>query len=235
MKCDQVGQGIVLKFNRTNEIVNWIKAEIESGALPPGSKLEERQLSEKFNVSKTPVREALIQLASRGFVDLKQRKGATVSVLSAEEIVAMFEVMTELEGMAARLAATRMPTELQVRLLNIYARSEKALHDAQLYDSINKEFHEIIYEGAQNPYLAQSIKETRARLRLYRRYPFQKSGRIQQSYQDHSEIVSAITRGDCAAAEQAMHDHLTTGGRVFADLVAQNAPSATTHTALGKR
>ncbi|GGI34137.1 MULTISPECIES: GntR family transcriptional regulator [Bradyrhizobium] len=218
----------MLKFNRTSEIANWIKTEIDSGALQPGSKLDEKQLSDRFNVSKTPVREALIQLASRGLVDLKQRRGATVSVLSAEQIVAMFEVMTELEGMSARLAAARMPTDLQARLRDIHSRSESALHNAQLYDAINKELHETIYEGAQNSYLEQSIKETRARLRLYRRYPFQKPGRIQQSYQDHCSIVAAITRGDAMAAAQAMHDHLTTGGRVFADLVAEAARFANT-------
>lgn len=213
----------MLKFNRTSEIASWIKAEIDSGALPPGCKLEERQLSEKFNVSKTPVREALIQLASRGLVELRQRRGATVSVLSAEQIVSMFEVMTELEGMAARLAATRMLKELQAQLVDIHELSESALHNAELYDTLNQDLHEIIYRGAQNTYLEQSIKETRARLRVYRRYPFQKPGRIQQSYQDHCTIVSAITRGDGHAADQAMRDHLTTGGRVFADLVAEAA------------
>ncbi|MGU3539891.1 GntR family transcriptional regulator [Methylobacterium sp. A54F] len=211
----------VQKLNRTGEIANWIRAEIDSGALAPGMKLEERHLSERFQVSKTPVREALIQLASRGLVDLRQRRGATVAIMSAEQIVAMFEVMTELEGMAARLAAIRMPPELRRQLTEVHARSEGFLDDQQGYDIVNTELHELIYRGACNAYLEASIKDARARLRVYRRYPFQKPGRMQQSYRDHDAIVTAIVGGDAEAASLAMHEHLTTGGRVFADLVAQ--------------
>jgi DNA-binding GntR family transcriptional regulator len=211
----------VQKLNRTGEIANWIRGEIDSGALAPGMRLEERQLSEMFQVSKTPVREALIQLASRGLVDLRQRRGATVAVMNAEQVVAMFEVMTELECMAARLAAMRMPPEERQQLIAIQACSEEFLDDQQNYDVTNTELHELIYRGACNAYLESSIKDARARLRVYRRYPFQKPGRIQQSYRDHDAIVTAIVNGDAKAASLAMHDHLTTGGRVFADLVAQ--------------
>lgn len=211
----------VQKLNRTGEIANWIRSEIDSGALAPGMRLEERHLSELFQVSKTPVREALIQLASRGLVDLRQRRGATVAIMSAEQVVAMFEVMTELECMAARLAAIRMPPEQRQQLLDIHARSQAYLDDRPGYDAINTELHELIYRGACNAYLEGSIKDARARLRVYRRYPFQKPGRIQQSHRDHETIVAAIVSGEAEAASSAMHGHLTTGGRVFADLVAQ--------------
>ncbi|GJD36123.1 HTH-type transcriptional repressor RspR [Methylobacterium aerolatum] len=211
----------VQKLNRTGEIANWIRSGIDSGALAPGTRLEERQLSEMFQVSKTPVREALIQLASRGLVDLRQRRGATVAIMSAEQFVAMFEVMTELECMAARLAATRMPPEQRQQLVAVHGRSEALLDDQQGYDAVNTELHEVIYRGACNPYLEASIRDARARLRVYRRYPFQKPGRIQQSFRDHAAIVAAIVNGDPEGASLAMHDHLTTGGRIFADLVAQ--------------
>lgn len=209
------------KLNRTSEIANWIRSEIDSGALPPGTKLEERHLSEKFQVSKTPVREALIQLASLGLVDMRQRRGAMVSVMRADEIVAMFEVMTELEGMAARLASSRMPPEMRAALLSVHARSEAFVEDARGYDLLNTEFHELIYRGASNAYLESSIKDARARLHVYRRYPFQKPGRMRQSFLDHAAIVAAIMKGDGDGASLAMHEHLTTGGKVFADLVAQ--------------
>jgi DNA-binding GntR family transcriptional regulator len=211
----------VQKLNRTSEIANWIRAEIDSGALAPGSKLEEGELSKRFQVSKTPVREALIQLASRGLIDLRQRRGATVATMTVEQIVAVFEVMTELECMAARLAAERMSAEMRKLLLDTHKRSEAFLNDEQRYDAFNSELHELIYRGACNEYLEMSVKDARARLRIYRRYPFQKPGRILQSYQDHEVIVSAVMRGDGLAASRAMHEHLTTGGKIFADLVAQ--------------
>lgn len=211
----------VQKLNRTGEIANWIQAEIDSGALPPGARLEERLLSERFQVSKTPVREALIQLASRGLIDLRQRRGAVVSVMSAEKIVAVFEVMTELESMAAKLAASRMPPDQREKLLAVHRESESFTDDESGYDALNTKFHELIYRGACNDYLESSIKEARARLRVYRRYPFQNPGRMLQSFRDHEAILSAVLRYDGGSASLAMHEHLTIGGRVFADLVAQ--------------
>jgi DNA-binding GntR family transcriptional regulator len=70
----------VAKLNKTSEIASWIRAEINSGAYPPGAKLEERSLSKKLGVSKTPVREALIKLASDGLVEFMPQRGATVVV-----------------------------------------------------------------------------------------------------------------------------------------------------------
>lgn len=209
------------RSNRTDEIAKWIRSEIESGALPPGSKLEERELADKFQVSKTPVREALIQLASRGFIELRQRKGATVSILSAEQVIAMFEVMTELEGMAVRLCASRMSLELRKSLMDVHSCCEDFLDDPVRYDELNIKLHEILYRGACNEYLESNIKDLRSRLRIYRRFPFQRAGRIQRSFNDHQAIIAAIMRGDGEAAKLAMHEHLTTGGRIFADLVAE--------------
>ena len=211
----------VPKLNRTGEIANWIRAEIDSGALRPGARIEERSLSERFRVSKTPVREALIQLASRGLIDLRQRRGATVSIMSAEQIVAVFEVMTEMEGMAARLCAGRMSQEMRDELVAVHRDSRSWTGDERRYDAFNARLHELIYRGARNAYLEATIRDARARLRVYRRYPFQQPGRMERSFRDHEAIVEAVVRCDGAAASAAMHEHLTVGGRVFADLVAQ--------------
>jgi DNA-binding GntR family transcriptional regulator len=211
------------KQYRTEEIARWIRSEIESGAFLPGSRLEERPLSERFGVSKTPVREALIQLSSVGLVELRQRRGAIVTVLSVEQVISMFEVMTELESMAAKLAASRMSSRDREELAKVHRRSEQCIRneDFEKYDAINKEFHELIYSGSCNDYLEANIKDVRGRLRIYRRYPFQKPGRILQSFTDHGQIVAAISKGDGETAGRIMRDHISIGGRVFADLVAE--------------
>lgn len=210
------------KTYRTEEIAKWIRDEIEAGSFPPGTRLEERPLSERFGVSKTPVREALIQLATIGMVELRQRRGAMVTVLSVDQVISMFEVMTELETMAAKLAANRMSASDRSELSSIHSHSEACIpaEDFEAYDAINKEFHELIYRGSCNDYLETSVKDVRSRLRVYRRYPFTKAGRIRQSFSDHAQIVQAISRGDGDAAAAAMRDHISIGGRVFADLVA---------------
>jgi DNA-binding GntR family transcriptional regulator len=216
------GDAAERKPNRTNEIAGWIRGEIESGTFLPGARLEERSLCEHFGVSKTPVREALIQLSSVGLVELRQRRGATVSMMSVEQVISMFEVVIEMEGMAARLAADRMSTQSRELLSSIHADSEQFVTNADpdKYDAINKRFHELIYRGTGNEYLEANIKDMRSRLRLYRRYPFQRPDRIRQSFEDHGQIVDAIMKGDGDAASRIMEEHMTTGGRVFADLVA---------------
>jgi DNA-binding GntR family transcriptional regulator len=211
------------KQYRTEEIAKWIRDEIESGAFLPGSRLEERPLSERFGVSKTPVREALIQLSSIGMVELRQRRGAIVTILSVEQVISMFEVMTELESMAVKLTASRMSAVDREELAKIHRGSEECIpnEDFGKYDAINKQFHELIYRGSCNDYLEASVKDVRSRLRIYRRYPFQKPGRMRQSFSDHGQIVEAISKGDGEAAGKAMRDHISIGGRVFADLVAE--------------
>lgn len=213
----------VRKGSRTEDIAGWIRTEIESGALPPGTRIEEKPVAERFGVSKTPVREALIQLASIGFVDLRQRRGATVTVLTAGQVVSMFELMAQMEAMAAKLAASRMPPALHAELKAAHeeaARMVKA-EDVQGYDRVNTLLHEIIYRGARNEYLDAAVRDLRARLRIYRRYPFQRPGHMAQSHADHAAIIAAILKGDGEAAASAMERHVTTGGQVFADLVAE--------------
>lgn len=211
------------KGSRTEDIAGFIRGEIEAGILPPGARIEERPLAERFGVSKTPVREALIQLSSLGLVDLRQRRGATVTVMSVEQVVSMFEVMTQMEAMAAKLAATRMPLALHAELTAVHAEAEPlvAIQDVQGYDRLNTRLHELIYRGCRNEYLEAGVRDMRARLRVYRRYPFQKPGRMAQSHGDHGEIIAAILSGDGGAAFDAMERHITTGGQVFADLVAE--------------
>jgi DNA-binding GntR family transcriptional regulator len=110
-------------------------------------------------------------------------------------------------------------------LQEIHRRSEACIpsEDFEEYDAINKEFHELLYRGSCNDYLETSVKDVRSRLRVYRRYPFQKPGRIRQSFADHGQIVKAISKGDSEAAGKAMRDHISIGGRVFADLVVEMA------------
>lgn len=209
------------KGSHTEDIAAFIRGEIETGALPPGARIEERPLAERFGVSKTPVREALLQLSSLGFVELKQRRGATVAVLGVDQVIAMFEVMTQMERMAARLAAQRMPPALQAELKAVHALTLPCVeaHDDAGYDVLNRRLHEIIYRGARNEYLETCVKDMRARLRVYHGFPFQRPGRMAQSHADHAAIIAAITTGDAEEAGRVMEQHITTGGKVFADLV----------------
>ena len=97
-----------------------IEERIATGKLLPGQHLDETELANEFGASRTPIREALIQLASAGLVQIRPRRGAVVSTVSPHEIVEMFEVMAELEAMCARLAARRMSAAEHAKLLEAH-------------------------------------------------------------------------------------------------------------------
>src|ERR1700743_3981790 len=97
------------KITRAEELRLQLADEIVRGALPPGAALDETDISERFKVSRTPVREALRQLAASGLIDARAHRGAVVAWPSIERLSGMFEAMAELEALCAGLAAERMP------------------------------------------------------------------------------------------------------------------------------
>ena len=98
--------------SRSEELRETIEEMIAVGTLAPGHHLDETELATKFGVSRTPIRETLIQLASMGLVVIRPRRGAVVAELGPQQLVEMFEVMSELEATCARLAARRMTDDL---------------------------------------------------------------------------------------------------------------------------
>jgi DNA-binding FadR family transcriptional regulator len=127
--------------------------------------------------------------------------------------------MTELAGLAAKLAASRMPPELRGLLVKSFELSHEFTSDAVRYDQEDNVFHDLICRGTCNTYLEQKINSYRSRIHIYSRFLFQSPGRIQKSLADHGVIVSAILNGDGSSARDAMQLHLFTGGNVFADIV----------------
>ncbi len=209
----------------------WLEDEILDGRISPGERIDEHELGARFGVSRTPVREALLQLASLDLIEFRPRYGAVVRQMSVKEIAAVWEVLTCLEGMAAALAARRMTDEDRVRLAEIHGEAHKYMEagDIAKYDDCNRHFHELIYQGARNDYLASQAITIRRRLQSYRRYPFNRAGGLQRSFNGHQQVVDAIVSGADAEAEAAMRDHLV-GGLSFLDLVAELPTSSPTNT-----
>lgn len=199
-----------------------LEDDIEHGRLQPGDKLDEQTLAERFEVSRTPAREALLQLAAAGIVRLVPRQGAVVADVSPQLAIGMVEVLTALEAEAAGLAARRMlaPEKAQLAKLHLASQAAVKRQDSATYIKNNAAFHEVIYEGARNAFLAEQIKMTRQRMRFYHRSSLYQPARLKASWQEHAKVVEAIKRGDEMQAQQAMRDHVLFGGRVFADMIA---------------
>lgn len=218
-------------LNQQKKLRTWLEEEILEGRLRPGDQIDERDLGERFGVSRTPVREALLQLASLDLIEMRPRYGAVVRQISILEIAAMWEVLVELESVAAGLAARRMDPEHRKKLTAIHdeARSYVERNSVALYDDANRRFHEAIYDGCSNSYLSGLTLTIRRRLKPYRRYPFQRAGGLQRSFDGHTAVLEAIVNGNDEAATRAMKQHVA-GGLTFLDIVAElpqrTSPSA---------
>lgn len=211
------------RVNLSDRIREAVEAEIVSGKLYAGSRIDEQELMERFNVSRTPAREAIQQLISAGLVTNVPRHGAVVATLSLTEYIAMLEMLTELEGLAARLSARRMPLAQRQALEEAMRDCDAAAarDDAEAYERANRAFHETIYDGSLNDMLARQLRLMRLRMRHPQRSLFDRPNRIRNSFAEHEAILKAILAGDEDAADRAMAMHISSGGNVYVDAVAR--------------
>ncbi len=198
------------KVTLAEELRLQLADEIVRGALIPGAPLDESDLARRFNVSRTPVREALRQLVASGLVESKAHRGAVVARPDAERLNSMFEAMAELEALCAGLAAERMPAAERHALeaLHEQLRVLSYAGDPQRFHHVNEQFHNAIYVGARNTYIAEMTLAVRARVQPFRRAQFRNLGRLAKSQAEHTRVVEAILRGDRTGAAAAMRDHI---------------------------
>jgi len=208
---------------RAHNLCEILEEDIATGKIAPGSKLDEVSLSERFGVSRTPVREALIQLAAVGLVDIKPHRGAYVTPIYLEKLLEMFEAMAEMEAICGRLAARRMnERELQALKAAHNACSDAATtDDPDVYYAVNATFHEVIYDGCHNVFFAEELRRLRQRLQIYRRLQLRVRNRIKSSLDEHGTIVKAIEEGDGDKAAKALFAHVTIQGERFTQLLAE--------------
>ncbi|MYM39313.1 GntR family transcriptional regulator [Duganella qianjiadongensis] len=199
-----------------------IEEMIAVGALKPGQHLDETELAARFGVSRTPIRETLIQLASMGLVVIRPRRGAIVAELGPQQLVEMFEMMSELEATCGRLAARRMTREEQQALLAAHQDCMQAMESAEpdVYYYKNELFHEAIYAGSHNQFLIEQTRALYRRLRPYRRLQLRVRDRLSNSYREHDGVVQAIIEGDGERAAQLLREHVMIQGQRFSDLMA---------------
>src|SRR5215510_7307203 len=154
------------KITRAEELRLQLADEIVRGTLPPGAALDETDIARRFNVSRTPVREALRQLAASGLVEAQPHRGAVVARPSIERLTGMFEAMAELEALCAGLAAERMTPVQRHRLEAVHEELRVLSHagNPERFHEVNERFHNTIYNGSQNAYIAEMTLATRVRV-----------------------------------------------------------------------
>ncbi len=214
-----------LPAGASKSIRETLQEEIESGQLPPGNPLDERGLAERFGVSRTPVREALHQLAAKDLVKLTPRHGAMVARFSISEIRGLMEVLGELESFAARLAARRVDDFSRAQLQEALQRCRDAQNlGVGEYAMANISFHEVIFSISRNQYLTQQLRRTHRLIQRYRSRDFQSRAQVAKSMLDHERVTQAICDGDENAAALAMAEHVPSGSSGFSEFLAKVPP-----------
>lgn len=209
-----------------DELLGQLAAEITSGTLPPGARLDEMALAKRFAVSRTPVRETLRQLEAAGLVERRPYRGTIVATLSAARLHEMFTAMGEVEAVCARQAALMMSQGERSALRNLHDRMAGIVRsgDTEGYAKSNTDFHRVIYDGAHNGLLTEMVTGLHRRLAPFRRVQFRSVDRLAYSHAEHEAVTKAIERGAADEAARLMRQHMSLVGASFDALAHQMQP-----------
>lgn len=178
--------------------------------LAPGAKLNERELCEQLNVSRTPLREAIKMLAAEGLVELLANRGAIAVELSEADILNTFEVMAGLEAQSGELAALRITDgELaEIKAMHLEMRAAHIRRDLPSYYRLNAAIHQAINAAAKNPVLSATYKQVNARLQALRFRSNQDGEKWDLAVQEHEQMVQALGNRDPVAMRAVLTAHL---------------------------
>lgn len=194
------------------DVERKIVDDIVRGRIAPGAKLDEQSLAARFNVSRTPVREALRQLLSTGLVESVPRRGAVVSSFGPERLSQLYEAIGELETLCARLAAQRMTAierkELELALAPLGQAA--ATGERETYLQRSDALHDVIHRGCHNPFLIELVRSYRMRALPFRNLQPHSRAREKSSLEERRRIVDSILAHDADGAAHAMREHVAT-------------------------
>jgi DNA-binding GntR family transcriptional regulator len=195
----------------SEEISSLLAEDIINGVFKPGQKLEEQAIAKRFDVSRTPVRDAFKQLALTGLIESRPHRGVTVVELDLDQVNDLFEALSEAEAICARLSAQRMKVVERKQLETLFAKEAGVLaeKDDVAYFDHNERVHSMIHKGTHNKVLADIAQDLRRRLSPFRRSTFFKEGNWpHHDSMDHEELVDAILASDTQKAYDAMRSHV---------------------------
>lgn len=199
-----------------------LEDDIFAGRLAPGASLDEEALARRFSVSRTPVREAMLQLIQSGLVEKRPRQGAIVAQIDLSDMIRLFEVMSELEGICAKFAARRMTPQERTDLRKLHEASEAAFKAGREdeYYHLSRKFHLMVIEGTHNHELIETTNRLGIKLVPYRRFQLSYPGRSENNLRDHEKIMEAICGGEYELAAELFRKHTNVQGDVLAEYIA---------------
>lgn len=195
---------------KRNYVVNCIIESIRNGEYAKGEALTERALAEKLNVSRTPIREAFRCLEEIGLVKSEPHKGVRIASYSHRKIADLYDVRENLEGLAARSAASkRRPEELAaMRAVLELADRYAEVNDIETLAQTNLDFHQQLAEMSHNDYLINLLSQVRENISLLFSESLRQKGRPKRTMDEHWLVYQAIDMGYEDLAESAARLHI---------------------------
>ncbi|MBK0328543.1 GntR family transcriptional regulator [Rhodobacteraceae bacterium F11138] len=207
---------------RADQIATALEELIFTGRFDDGDRLDEIRLAREFDVSRTPIREALQRLVASELAVQIPRRGVFVRQPGPVELIEMFETMAEIEAVCGRLAALRISeTALDdLDAINRHCQDCVAKDDRDGYYRENEKFHRTIYQQSGNGFLAREAQRLQHRLKPYRRIQLRLRGRMAQSMAEHESVVAALRAADAEGTANALREHVAVQGEKFRHLMA---------------
>lgn len=193
-----------------DQVTQRLRTLLVEGRIAPGAKLNERELCEQLNVSRTPLREAIRMLAAEGLVELLPNRGAAVLQLSERDVADTFEVIAGLEGQSGELAATRI-TETQlaeIRALHYEMLAAHLRRDLSTYYRLNAQIHTAINAAAGNAVLTRTYGQVNARLQALRFRSNFDERKWARAVDEHERMVALLAARDGAGLRALMVQHV---------------------------
>lgn len=192
------------------QVHEQILREILSGVREPGRFLRETDLARELGVSRTPIREALLQLAADGFVEILPNRGALVRKLTPAQLAHIFEVREALEGTAAELACERLTDEdlqtLDAQTQKVEsAQGKKREREMQRFDGM---LHSLVMERSENPILQREILRFWNLTGLVGSIIAYPNGAMENAHREHLKVFNALSARNASSARQAMAEHI---------------------------
>jgi DNA-binding GntR family transcriptional regulator len=202
-----------------------LRDAITFGDLKPGERLVESGICEKFELSRTPLREALRQLQTEGYIDVSPNKGAVIRKITVEELEAVYDVLAQLEGYAVEMATGALtPNDIKT-LKGLLSQLNKASKskDFDQWFALNASFHGYFQNFSGNPILKEEIGRLRNRIYRYRSLAFTLAVSIIGVLSDHEKIYQAVADRKPAKAREAMQKHILNTKEILAEFLRENS------------
>ncbi|GJM39735.1 MAG: GntR family transcriptional regulator [Ardenticatenaceae bacterium] len=194
----------------TDKVYELLRTDIYSNRVLPGTPLQEAVIARELEISRGPVREALLKLSAEGFVDIFPRRGAIVSSLTWKEFLDAYQIRAALETLAVRLA-TPLLTEEDINTLTTlheqmiqYAENE----EVDEFFAFNEQFHHVFVDRSDNPKLNDVYRSLADQIRRYRMRSLTLRGGMKRSCNEHRAILDAVQARDAEQAARKMKDHI---------------------------